>query len=178
VHHDPVVNAPGAPTRRIAELSASEVRGFRLPQGIEIPTLEAVLDAIGDRARVYVEIKAPRIEPLVVRIIRESEATCAVHAFDHRVVKTVKSIFPAIRTGILENSRHIDPVGALRAAKAEDLWQEFSFIDEDLVARAHAINARVIAWTPDEPNQWKTLQQFGVDGICTNRIAELATFGW
>jgi glycerophosphoryl diester phosphodiesterase len=175
VHHDPVVNAPGAARTRIADLSASEVRRFPLVHGVEIPTLQGVLDAVGNRAMVYVEIKAPGIEPLVVRCIRESDARCAVHAFDHHVVKTVKRIFPAIRTGVLEVARHIDPVASLLAAGAQDLWQEVSFIDEELVARAHSVNARVIAWTSDDPDQWETLKQIGVDGICTDRIAELAT---
>jgi glycerophosphoryl diester phosphodiesterase len=176
VHHDPVVSAPGEKKARIADLSASEISRFPLAHGTGIPTLKAVLDAVGDRARVYVEIKATEIEPLVIRCIRESGASCAVHAFDHRVVKIVKKIFPAIRTGVLEVARHIDPVASLVAAGAEDLWQEVSFIDEDLVARAHSINARVIAWTADDPDQWETLSELGVDGICTNRIAELATW--
>lgn len=178
VHHDPVVNAPGARTTRISELSVSDLRSFPLAQGIEIPTLDAVLDAIGDRAMVYVEIKAENIEPLVVRCIRESGANCAVHAFDHRVVKTVRHIFPALRTGVLVGSRHVDPVAALIAAGAQDLWQEVSFIDEELVARAHSANAKCIAWTADDADYWRILQRIGVDGICTNRIAELATFHW
>ena len=176
VHHDPAVTAPGVATSRLVDLSASELGRFPLAHGIEIPTLRAVLNAIGDRARVYVEIKALDIEPLVVRCIRESRANCAVHAFDHRVVKTVKALFPAIRTGVLEVARHIDPASSLIAAGAEDLWQEASFIDEDLIARAHAVNARVIAWTSDDADQWETLSGMGVDGICTNRIAELATW--
>jgi glycerophosphoryl diester phosphodiesterase len=175
VHHDPVVNAPAAGKTRIANLSASEISLFPLAHSIEIPTLEGVLDAVGDRTMVYVEIKALGIEPLVVRCIRESGARCAVHAFDHRVVKTVKKIFPAIRTGVLEVARHIDPVASLLAAGAEDLWQEVSFIDQELMARAHSVNARVIAWTSDDRGQWETLTELGVDGICTNRIAELAT---
>lgn len=137
-----------------------------------------MLRAIGDRATVYVEIKAPHIEPLVVRSVRESPAACAIHSFDHRVVKTVHDIFPAIPTGILEVARHVDPIASLVAANARDLWQEVSFIDEDLVASVHSLNARVIAWTSDDAEQWKTLSQLGVDGICTDRIAELATFGW
>jgi len=137
-----------------------------------------VLNAIGDRAKLYVEIKAPSIEPLVVRCIRESGTNCAIHSFDHRIVKTVKSIFPAIPTGVLEVARHVDPVASLVTVGAQDLWQEVTFIDEDLVARVHSINARVIAWTSDTVDQWKTLNQIGVDGICTDRIAELATFGW
>lgn len=176
VHHDPAVNAPGHPTAQIVDLSISEISRFPLAHGVEIPTLQAVLDAIGDNARVYVEIKGTDIEPLVVRCIRESAATCAVHAFDHRVVKIVKKIFPAIRTGVLESARHIDPVASLLAAGAQDLWQEVSFIDEEVVARAHAVNARVIAWTSNDAREWEFLSALGVDGICTDRIAELATW--
>ena len=178
VHHDRVVNAPDRSPRRISDLSLSELQEFRLDDGIEIPTLAAVLDAIESKATVYVEIKASLIEPLVVRVIREHSATCAVHSFDHRIVKTVKSIFPAIRTGVLQVARHVDPVAALAAAGAEDLWQDVSYIDEDLVARAHRINARVIAWTANEAEQWETLRRMGVDGICTDLIAELATYKW
>ncbi len=178
VHHDAVVNAPGESVAEIANLTASQIRNFPLAHGVEIPTLGEVLHAIGDRATVYVEIKAPNIEPLVVRVVRESPPICAIHAFDHRVVKTVKSIFPAIPTGVLEVARHIDPVASLLAANARDLWQEVSFIDEDLVARVHSLNARVIAWTSDDADQWKALNELGVDGICTDRIAELATFSW
>jgi len=178
VHHDPTVNAPDLATRAIAELSYTELRNFRLDEGVEIPTLAAVLDAVGTDAMVYVEIKARSIEPLVVRIIREHDARCAVHSFDHRIVKTVKSIFPAVRTGVLQVARHVDPVASLIATGAEDLWQEVSFIDEELVARAHSLNAKVIAWTADDADQWETLRLIGVDGICTNRIAELATYRW
>ena len=181
VHHDPVVHArhPQRPARKaIAELSAAELEQFPLADGTRIPSLAETLDVVGDRAIVYVEIKARNIELLVTRSIRESEATCAVHSFDHRVVRAVKAIFPALRTGVLEVSRHIDPGASLPAALAEDLWQEVESIDEDLVDRAHSVGARVIVWTANEPSQWKRLYAMGVDGLCTDRIAELATFGW
>ena len=156
----------------------AELAEFPLADGVRIPTLAETLDAIADRAAVYVEIKTRNIEPLVTRLIRESKATCAVHSFDHRVVGNVKAIFPAIRTGVLEVSRHIDPVASLADTAAEDLWQEVDSIDEEIVQRAHAVGARVIAWTANEAAQWETLYDLGVDGICTDRIAELATYGW
>jgi glycerophosphoryl diester phosphodiesterase len=178
VHHDPIINALDEPTKRIADLSASAVSRFPLARGIQIPTLNAVLKAVGDRARVYVEIKPPNIEPLVVRSARESGADCVIHSFDHRVVKSVKKLFPAIRTGVLQVARHIDPVASLVATGAQDLWQDVSFIDEELVQLAHSLNARVIAWTADDAEQWETLRELGVDGICTDRIAELAAINW
>jgi glycerophosphoryl diester phosphodiesterase len=181
VHHDPVVHArhPQRPAHRpIAELSASDLQRFPLADGTRIPTLADTLGAIGDRVTVYVEIKAANIEALVTRCIRESETTCAVHSFDHRIVTKVKTIFPAIRTGVLEVSRHIDPVASLAAASAEDLWQEVDTIDEEIVEKTHAVGARVVAWTANEPAQWDFLHALGVDAICTDRIAELSAYGW
>ena len=181
VHHDDVVHArhPQRPARNfIAELSAAELAQFPLADGAQIPTLTATLDLVGDRAVVYVEIKARNIELLVTRCIRESQARCAVHSFDHRVVKNVKAILPAIRTGVLESSRHIDPAAPLLATSAEDLWQEADSIDEETIARAHSVGARVIAWTANQPVQWERLYAFGIDAICTDRIAELGTFSW
>lgn len=164
--------------KAIAELSAADLEQFPLADGTRIPSLNEALEIIGNRATVYVEIKARNIEPLVTRCIRESEATCAVHSFDHRVVKIVKNIFPALRTGVLEVSRHIDPAASLIAACAEDLWQEVDSVDEDLVDRAHSVGAKVIAWTANDPSQWKRLYSIGVDGLCTDNIAELGTFRW
>jgi glycerophosphoryl diester phosphodiesterase len=162
----------------IASLSASDLKNFPLSRGIWIPTLSGVFEAIGDSAMIFVEIKAPDIEPLVVRCIRESIANCAVHSFDHRIARNVKRIFPAIRTGVLEVARHVDPAASLVATGAQDLWQQVDYIDEDLVARAHSCDAKVIAWTANDPAQWKTLSALGVDGICTDRIGELAAFNW
>jgi glycerophosphoryl diester phosphodiesterase len=181
IHHDPIVYGrhPQVPSRKaIAELSVADLEQFPLANGTRIPSLSETLDLVGDRAIVYVEIKARNIEPLVVRCIRESGTICAVHSFDHRAVKIVKAIFPAIRTGVLENSRHIDPAASLVAASAEDLWQEVDSIDEETVERVHSVKGRVIAWTANEPAQWDRLYALGADGICTDRIAELVTYGW
>jgi glycerophosphoryl diester phosphodiesterase len=181
VHHDAFVNAgrmPTGPKRAIVDLSLSELRGFPLAADIRIPSLQEVLEVVGTAATIYIEIKAVNIEPLVVRCIRESNALCAVHSFDHRIVRAVKQLFPAIRTGVLEVARHLDPWASLAATGADDLWQEAGFIDEDLVASVHDRGGKVIAWTSNDPAQWKTLKEFGVDGICTDRAGELAAFGW
>ncbi|HEX2693444.1 MAG TPA: glycerophosphodiester phosphodiesterase, partial [Gemmatimonadaceae bacterium] len=181
VHHDALINAEGVPqlaSRAIADFTASELHRFPLADGVPIPTLNEVLEAVGSGPMVYVEIKGENIEPLVVRCVRESPANCAIHSFDHRIVLTVKKLFPAIRTGVLEVARHVDPFAALARTGAHDLWQDVSFVDEALVARIHDEGGRVIAWTSNDPTQWKTLRSIGVDGICTDRISELATFDW
>ena len=69
-------------------------------------------------------------------------------------------------------------VASLASASAEDLWQEVDTIDEEIVERAHSVGGRVVAWTANEAAQWDLLYALGVDAICTDRIAELATFSW
>jgi glycerophosphoryl diester phosphodiesterase len=36
----------------------------------------------------------------------------------------------------------------------------------------------VVAWTSNDPREWKAFKSIGVDAICTDRIGDLATFIW
>jgi glycerophosphoryl diester phosphodiesterase len=172
VHHDFVPRAVSSVAalqgRPIAELTAVELATFRV-SGEPIPTLSDVLDAIGGRATVYVEIKGRAIEQLVVATIaRASARRVPVHSFDHRAVARARAIDPAIVSGILLVSYLVEPEHALRAARARDYWQEWSMIDEHLVRAVHAADGRVIAWTVNEADQARRLASIGVDGICTD----------
>jgi len=180
VHHDAVLHAGDVPQSgriAIADASFGVVKAHPLRRDITIPSLPEALEAIGTRAVAFIEIKARNIEPLVVRCIRESGSECAVHSFDHRIVVNVKKIFPAIRCGVLQVARHVNPIASLEATRAEDLWQHVDYIDAELIERAHAIGARVIAWTANEASQWSSLAALGTDGICTDRIGELGAAG-
>ena len=176
VHHDAAVgmggNAPGPDDRRLAELRYEDLRRLRTAGGGQIPSLAEVLEAIGDRAEVYVEIKASSIEREVVRTIRDGRATerCAVHSFDHRMVKRVRSLEPALRTGILLSSYLIDTRSALAAAGAADCWMWWEFIDEELVHAVHGAGGRVIAWTVNDPAAAATLAAMGVNGLCSDTL--------
>jgi glycerophosphoryl diester phosphodiesterase len=182
VHHDqllsPAVDSPIA-GRAIASLSLSELEDFELAPGVPLPTLQEVLQAIGARAAMYIEIKARDIEAQVSAVIASVPAVasrCAVHSFDHRIVKRFGTLAPQVPTGILEVGYPVDPPSLLAAAQARDLWQSCEFIDEALVSSIHDSGGRVIAWTCDDPAQWAQFRDMGVDGICTNRTAAAATW--
>jgi glycerophosphoryl diester phosphodiesterase len=173
VHHDFVPRAVSTVAslqgRPIAELTAAELDSFRV-SGEPIPTLTDVLQAIGTRATVYVEIKGRGIEEAVVATIAgaSSARRVPVHSFDHRAVVRARSIEPSLIGGILLVSYLVEPERALRAAGARDYWQEWSMIDEELVAAVHAREGRVIAWTVNEAETARRLASIGVDGICTD----------
>jgi glycerophosphoryl diester phosphodiesterase len=180
VHHDaalsPAADSPIA-GRAILSLSMSELDDFELAPGVALPTLEEVLQAVGARAALYIEIKARDIEAQVAAVIESASAAkprCAVHSFDHRIVEKFATLAPHVPTGILEVGYPVHPASLLAAAHARDLWQACEFIDVALVTSIHSCGGRVIAWTCDDPAQWEQLREIGVDGICTNRSAALS----
>jgi glycerophosphoryl diester phosphodiesterase len=162
--------------RAIAAVESAELARFELTPGVGIPTLEESLFAVAQRTKVYIEIKAGDIEALVAGVLAQipsAAASCAVHAFDHRIVQRFRRIAPAIPTGILLVGYPIDAASLLAAAAARDLWQSCELIDRDLVTSIHRARGRVIAWTCNDPAEWNRLRELGVDGICTDRTAAL-----
>ena len=170
VHHDPVTNSrPGdaGVTAVIAESTLEAECAINLAD-VRIPSLNEMLATVPEHATVYIEVKAPRIEEAVVAAIRTGGRRCAVHSFDHRVALRVHELAPDLPVGVLQTSYPVDPVRPLRDAGARDLWQQWELIDADLIDRVHVDGGRVIAWTVNDVSVAKRLNDWGIDGICTD----------
>ncbi len=169
VHHDPDLRrlSPEHPVA-IASLTMAELRSRS-----EAPALDDVLDFVSGRCRLYIEIKAAAAVDPVVERIRDKTSWCAVHSFDHRSVARAASLDPELSTGILLVSYLVDVVSAMRAARAQDLWQQTDFIDRDLVERVHDAKGRIVAWTVNDISRARALIDMGVDVICTDLPGEL-----
>ena len=178
VHHDPVPRAdapsPALAGRSFAELTAREIESFRFPDASGIPTLREVVDLVGERATLYVELKGRGIEPAVVDCLRNGPGRYALHSFDHAAVKRVRPLSPAMPTGVLLASYLIEPERALEAAGARDYWQSVDLVDAELVDRVHAAGGRVIVWTVNRPADAAALAAIGVDGICSDDLRDVA----
>ena len=170
VHHDFSTNSragDAGPVLSLADSTLAAVRRVELGTD-KIPTLEEVLSAAPREAIVYVEVKAPRIEEAVIAAIRGGDRTCAVHSFDHRVVRRVHELAPEIPVGVLQTSYPVDPLRPMRDVGARDLWQQWELIDESLIELVHAERGRVIAWTVNSSEVAQRLIAWGIDGICTD----------
>lgn len=172
VHHDAVPRAveppPRLANRALADLSLDEVRQLLVDESTGIPTLEEVLEAVGDRAEVFIEIKGRHMEKEVVAVASDHGHRFAVHSFDHRAVKRVRKLAPEFRTGILLTSYLIETDAALTAAGALDCWQQWDLVDEQLVADVHSVDGRVIAWTLNNRDRAIELGRMRIDAVCTD----------
>jgi len=173
VHHDPAIEGAGP----ITGLTAAQVADLRF-RGEPVPTLEEVFAAVGDRLRIYVELKGADTVPGVLSVLQSrraqrpgAEDRTAVHCFDHRLVAQAAALDPGVPRGVLEVSYPVDPTGAARDVRARDLWRHRDFVDAALVKAAHAEGRRVIAWTVNDAAMMRRFADWGVDAICTDDVA-------
>lgn len=167
VHHDPALPGLGP----IRGLDLAGIREARLPNGEPVPLLSEVLDLVGDRD-VWIELKAldPAWDAGLLAVLDKGPAPqrYAVHSFDHRLVRRLGQLRPSLRRGVLLSAYLADPVSAMTAVGAATLWQEWHFVDEDLVCTVHAAGLAIVAWTVNQLADLQRLAQLGVDGLCGN----------
>lgn len=112
-----------------------------------------------------------RLEERVVAELRRAGVVgrAVVRSFDHRCVRAVKALEPALRTAILvAGTAPLDPGALAREAGANLYCPDYLFLDERQVRQAHAAGVLVFPWTVNEPEDWERLVAWGVDGITTD----------
>ena len=168
VHHD----ARTANGREIAATTWDALRGdARAANGV--PTLKSVCDLVGDRAELFVEIKAPGIEQSVLRALAGHRGPMAIHSFDHTMIGRIAKMDSSVRLGLLFED-HVEDVAALLATyRARDAWPHHSLADAHLIEQVHAVDGRVIVWTVNDARDVDRVSALGVDAICTDDVTLL-----
>lgn len=171
VHHD---LALGRRPLAACTLREARQRARRL-KGIELPTLEEVIEAVPDSVGLGVEIKAPFIGPAVVRALARQQATerVLVSSFHFPTIRQLAELKPRLPTGILTIARLLDPVKELRRARARALCQEHALCDRLLVRQVHRVGGKVLVWTVNREADLKRMLKLHVDGIITDYPARL-----
>lgn len=169
VHHDPVVGA-----HEIAHTPWRELAVLRLADGERIPRLQDVLEAVGGRATMYIEIKSARGEEEIIDTARQYGQRFAMHSFDFGVMARVARRAPGIARGALLDRGAADVMKELRRAVdrvlPRDIWPHWTLVTPELVAAATEVGARVIAWTVNSADDARALVDMGVQGICTDDV--------
>jgi glycerophosphoryl diester phosphodiesterase len=119
------------------------------------------------------------LEQRVLDIIQEAgmaDRTC-VRSFDHRCIRMMEKLDSGIaRAVLIAGTAPISPVDWARNAGATTYCPEAEFLDELQVRQCHDAGIRVLPWTVNEPADWQTLLDWGIDGITTDFPDRLAEF--
>jgi glycerophosphoryl diester phosphodiesterase len=148
-------------------------------EGTRIPRLSEVL-SLSKNVFFNIETKlipdAPHEtlppEPFARAVIAEVrkagvEKRTTIQSFDFRTLKVVEREAPEIATAYLTSRRYPDPAPVAQAGAK--IWSpDFTVLTAESVARAKALEMKIVPWTVNEPADIARVLDFGVEGIISD----------
>jgi glycerophosphoryl diester phosphodiesterase len=183
--HDPTVDRTTNGHGKVQSLKLEQVRALDAGSwfkagstesfsGEHVPTLPEILTFARERDLIfYLEIKSDAgwgIEHAVVATLRDfgEAARVIILSFDSAALESVHHIDETMMTGYLCEYPASDLVERAVRAGARQLAPRSDLVTSDLIAKAHRAGLQVVAWTVNEPEQMRRLEELGVDGIMTD----------
>jgi glycerophosphoryl diester phosphodiesterase len=165
----------------LAELKRLDAGGWfgAAYSGERIPTLQEVVDAVGHRLLLNIELKSGswRDEGLVaeaVRIVEDNNIAdrVIISSFNPNLLLQVRKANPAIPVGMLyspDQNLIMRKAWFRHLVRPDALHPDSSMVDSFYASWARARGYRLHVWTVDEPGAMRELVEIGVDIIITNR---------
>jgi len=185
VVHDFTVDATTDGSGRVADLTLAQLQELDAGSafdpaftGERIPTLEQVLETMGHRLFLNIELKTLSLrsdgleQAVVAQIERHGQnANVLFSSFNLLSLRRVKRVAPQLPVGLLYTSNLPRPLQRAWLAclsHAEAHHPEHTMVDARLVAWVRRRGYRLNTWTVDDPAEMRRLIDLDVDGIITN----------
>ena len=166
----------------LAEIKQLDAGSWFAPEfaGERVPTLAEWVGAVGDRAGMLLEPKAPELYPgIETDLDKELRSLPAfnravqrdrvvVQSFNHPWLRVYKDLAPDVAVGLLFGSRPTEAAIADAATWAEQVNPALGAIDEATVDQIHAYGMESHVWTVNAGRDMRRAISWDVDGIITN----------
>lgn len=167
----------------VTELPLAYLREQELPNGEKIPTLQEVLQLVGDRALLNIEIKGAYAVPALkqqlnafVADYQGSFEQYIISSFDHQQLYQALRSLPEVRRAALVEGIPLDYAQCCDALQAYAFNTHLSFISPELLADARKRGLKNWVYTVNHSDDWRWLQGWGVDGVFTDKPDLLIEF--
>jgi glycerophosphoryl diester phosphodiesterase len=169
VIHDAVVKRTTNGEGLVSELTLKETQSFS-SEGEKIPTLEETLDILGNKVKIFIELKEVGIEEQVLSIINHKglEKNVVIVSFLEDALKKVRELDKEVETGLIY-AKHKNPIKAALELKTQYLFALYRFTHTANVEKAHQNGLKVVVWTINDPREVEEYAKKGVDGIASDK---------
>lgn len=144
----------------------------------KIPTLQEVIDLVGDRAKLNIELKPAKtdknLSQKVAEIIGENNYydNCFVASLTYGAIRRVKVADPEIKTVYVMAVAMGD---FYDLEYADGFSIKYRYINNEIIKQAHKRGKEVYAWTVDDKQILESMMLMNVDSIITNNPAKMRT---
>lgn len=148
-----------------------------------LPRLQQVLELVGDKALLNIEIKGENTVPTLARVLDEhiqshqgSYEQYCVSSFDHQQLFQCLQQIPQLKRGVLIEGIPLDYAACCEPLKAYSFNSHLSFVTPELIQDAQQRGLKNWVYTVNHEEDWKLMQQLGVDAVFTDRPDALIEF--
>lgn len=150
------------------QIAVTDYAGLTEPNGCRPACLEEVLEKLGQRAYLDIELKVSGNEESVVAALRANPP-------QRRFI--VSSFLPEILVRVHEIDTQA-PLGYICDRRDEmDVWRELpicvflprhDFVRPELIEELHRLDRQLMTWTVNSKRQMRQLAEWGIDGLISD----------
>lgn len=172
VIHDEDLRRVAGVNKGISEMLLSELKKVKVFNVETIPTLEEVLQELGGKIAMFIEIKDEGLEEIVTDLIKQYNVVdhCLVISFNYNSLIKIKNLYNKIEIGLLSNTYNI-PINVATKHNAMAILPRYTTITPQVIKEAHAKKLKVYTWTINDVAQALKVINYGIDGIATDNLA-------
>lgn len=160
-----------------SELQGLDAGGWFRPEfaGERIPRIEQVLEAIGPRALLNIEVKSGRgLYPDIVRklaaLVRAYDLTdrVLISSFHPEYLRQARELLPEAEISIIYAKAHTEAVQEAVREGWHSLHPRWDHVTPELLAEAHEHGLLVRPWNFKGAQRMRPFLEMGVDGVITD----------
>jgi glycerophosphoryl diester phosphodiesterase len=167
----------------ITEQSLSYLRQQRLENGESVPTLQQVLELVGDKSLLNIEIKGSNSVPALKKIVAEYVSAhqgnyeqYIISSFDHQQLFQCMQQLPHIKRAVLIEGIPLDYAACCEPLNAYSFNTHLSFLTPELIQDAQKRGLKNWVYTVNHEDDWKAMMSLGVDAVFTDKPDQLLRF--
>jgi glycerophosphoryl diester phosphodiesterase len=169
VIHDRELDRTTTGTGFVDDLPLVEVRAVDAGNGEQVPTLAEVLNLVGNRVHLDLEVKAKGIERAVLDVLaRFPQAQWAISSFDWEILRELRRLDSAAELWPLAvemSDELLTMTAELSSPAVALLVDEF---DDRAARQLHEAGLKTMIWTVNDPSQARLVRDLGAFAICTD----------
>ena len=168
---DRLTNGSGA----IESLNLEALKNLTVKGNHKIPLLIEVLDVIGHKVSLNIELKGPGTSAGVIQIIDSymenkgwSLDDFLISSFNWEELKVMRNINNDIEIAVLTEANPLDAIAIGEELDAVAINPNYMSLTKGNVSKIQSHGFKIYTWTVNDAEQISKMKSLGVDGIFTN----------
>ena len=170
VFHDRSLKRMCGVKKKLKDLTLKEVKKLKVKDKERVPTFSEVLDFLGKKVLLDIEIKEKGMEELVVEELKKRKLlkNVIVSSFNSRILAKVKFIEPRVETYYLFKRKPMRLKRIMDKCNIDGIDVPYLNFSKRLLKWARKYNYKVLVWTVNSSKRIKKYKEWKVDGIITD----------